>query len=205
MAKWRYPNITKKLKKVVKIFEEEVPNRVEEIAESSKALAQGILASADALPDFTQTMGGEKLAEQITLKKNTEKGKSVFTITAGQYADDDTRWQLYFAEYGAGIDKINSFPPSNYVWRSDLYFREVDEEMVRITEGIQEGDYWKYPLGRTVLGKFSRGRQYYRTWDYANTSVPIEYMKKAKSFAREQLRKEKLNIMAKIKSTIKRV
>lgn len=152
---------------------EEINKQVKEIAQDSETIAQTTIILGSLDPNFTQKHGME-LANYIT----TEKTSNGYQVTAGANAPPEILYELYYAEYGAGVDKIESFMPSAYT-PHNLSRLPFDES------------YWIYP---TLTGNYA----------ITDTSIPLEYMKTARNYAKAMLTNLKSNTKKKITTSIKR-
>lgn len=148
-----------------------VPVQLEYIADNARKIAVEKLANAEFdNMDFTQKHGGVRLANEIELIEN--KQGSSYTLVAGQNATEEIKYELYFAEYGAGLGATSSFVGSGYQGISDnRYSLGGDGHFHKDTSG----EYWWYP-----------NENYEGTGNYTNTSTPIHYMEEARVWAKKQ-------------------
>lgn len=177
MKKSRVTNrATKKLNRVQKEIEE-FGKRFERVAEESAQKAREIILTEGKAPisnddDFTQKHGTE-LAEYITVNR---LGKYTFKweIVAGAYADDEIKYELYYANYGAGIlsaplsrTKYSGYIPHATQKNGFWYYNLLPGQTVIKTQGVHAGEPTN--VGRT------------------NRSKPLLFMTEARKYAKEQL------------------
>lgn len=182
-------NLNKQLQEAVKVVNG-IPIKLEQIATIAKDIAQDTLANADTDINFTQKHFGVVLAQEIKLTSNSKGTR--FTITAGDNATQEIRYELYYAEYGAGLDATHSLTSSGYQEVGDNRYIKLDNGHYKKDA---QGDYWWYP--DAYIGKH-KGRKFGR---FTNTSTPIRYMYNARSWA-----KKKVHTTAKeLRTSIRRV
>lgn len=170
----RNNDITKPIKQEIA----KISKQIETIALFSVFVAQNTLKDvATTDHHFTQKHGAE-LITYINLKQEKE---NVYKVVAGENADNEIRYELFYAEYGAGID-ATAPPFGDYPYLSK--------------GAANKYGFWYYPLVEpTITGK-----------KYASTkrSTPAKYMQTARNFARQQLKALKPNIVKSIKTSIKK-
>lgn len=167
---------------------EETTKQVKEIAYESEIIAQQTIIIGSSLPNFTQKHEME-LANYIT----TEKTNNGYRIVAGEGAPPEILYELYYAEYGAGVDKIES----------PIYNIHIPHGRTRYFPN--KPDYWVYPLlSSNITITPVRQNQGFSNYGVTNTSIPLEYMKTARNYARERLTNLKINTKKKITTSIKR-
>lgn len=165
-----------KLNNIIKTIEQEVPKKTEEIAVLGHQTAQATLglATLDNLT-FTQKHRTE-LVNYIDLWKIKD---NEYQISAGINAPDEVKYELYYAEYGAGLGALPNSPPSPYIPKGRV-----------IKDGKWQG-YWWY----TKLFPQEQG--------FTNTSVAIEYMKFSKETSRLELKKANTDLAKKIRKAFR--
>ena len=164
---------------------EQIYKELEAIGKESEMVAQNVLAFGASMPDFTQKHQQE-LANYIALQPTAIKGE--YRLVAGETANDEIRYELYYAEYGAGKDKQESPIYNPYV----------------PTGNTRRGEYWWYPLLESRAYIKRNGEIAITKAGYTNTSVPLFYMENAKEYAKLRVQNLKIKTKKLIKTTIKR-
>lgn len=173
------------VEKQFKAITETIRKEVAKIAKEATEVAKNSLIYASSDENFTQKHGAE-LAKYIKARTSTARDKMSVTykITAGENADDDIKAELYFAEYGAGLDAVSAGAVSlNYV-EHGFHFEKGGT------------DHWFYP----TLDKrqtIRNGKPVTVKGDATDTSIAVRYMKAARDYARQeikQLKKKNYNI-----------
>lgn len=135
---------------------------LKEIAQTTLVKAQERIIFGSFNEDFTQKHYAS-LASYITLKEETHKnGSKSYAIVAGENAPQEIKFELYYAEYGAGLTAEKSAIPSSYVEKGK----------------INSNGFWFY-------------NELDGTSSYVDRSIPLRYMREAKEFAKNQI-KEKI-------------
>ena len=165
----KFDNIQKQIK--------DFGQKVEEIANESAQVARNIIIVEGKAPtsddsDFTQKHG-EALANYIE-SCSVSPSSFKWEIVAGADADEEIRYELFYANYGAGImaSSISRSVSSGYV-----------------PHATQKNGFWYY--------KLDDGAVYYRTGGAnagktaksgrTNRSVPLLYMQQARNYAKSEL------------------
>lgn len=185
-------DIANRLKQLPEVIQKGALAQIEKVALESAQVAQElIIESASDLDGgvagagaFTQKHG-EELANWI----NVEKDGNRFRIVAGADAPEEIKYELYFAEYGAGIATDYSLgSSSNYIPKPNH----------TIHNGGEWDGYWTYSLPNgEALGNDGEMHDY----GFTNQSIPLHYMGAARQYARDELGKRAKDI----KTAIRRV
>lgn len=162
-----------KLNNVIKAIKDEVPKKTEEIANLGLQTAQTTLGLATLDKNMFTQKHRAQLVSQITMN-NGEKENS-YVISAGANATPEIKYELYYAEYGAGLGALPDAPPSPYIPKGKV-----------IKSGEFQG-YWFYK------------KLYPDEKGFTNTSMAVEYMRGSKLLAREELKKANIELSKKIK------
>lgn len=150
------------LNQTVNIAKKTLEEVLKEIAQATLVKAQERIIFGAFNEDFTQKHYAS-LANYITLKEETHRnGSKSYAIVAGEDAPQEIKYELYYAEYGAGLTAEKSAKPSSYVEKGK----------------INSTGFWFY---NELDGSSS----------YVDRSIPLRYMREAKEFAKNQI-KEKI-------------
>lgn len=166
----------------------QVDTNIEEIANDALFIAQSTIEIGSLDKRFTQKHGAE-LAQYIELKKQKNGN---YQLIAGENATDEIRYELYYAEYGAGLDGRSTNIPSNYTPHGGTrYFKSHPE-------------IWVYPLAYTHYVVTPKGKDGKKNYGMTDTSIPLGYMQTARNYAKDQIKNLKFKSKKKLKTTIKR-
>ena len=188
MAKNKLSSRLQKAKIEIEKEIKKIESQVSEIAYNSEFIAKNTIVIGSTLPSFTQKHGAQ-LEQYVQLKKLNNGN---YQLLAGEFADDEIRYELYYAEYGAGVEKTKSNIPNTYTpTGATRYFKSNKE-------------YWVYPLESTQYVVTPTGKDGYRNYAITNKSTPLNYMSTARNYARQALNNLKFKTKRKIKTTIKR-
>ena len=171
MAKPRHKPFARLSKSIEEIQKEidDLKNRTKEIAEYGLLEAKTVLQNGKNNEKVYQRHK-EYLSGYINL---IQKSETQYEIVASS-DNQEIQYNLFFAEYGAGISKSFSFVRSGYT-----------------PQYTNQYGYWFYKDENEVK-------------HYINASEPIHYMSKAKKEMREKMKEVKKRISANIRTTIKR-
>lgn len=181
MSNNAYDILDKALKGVITDTQE----KLKAIAEVSVQVAKNTLVVGTANPNFTQKHGAD-LEQYIELKEGANKGE--YKIVAGENASNEIKYELYYAEYGAGQEKIPSPIYNPYTPKGKA----------------NASGFWYYRLLTPMTYIDEDGEVKITNYNYTNTSVPIQYMATARTVATELTKQLKINTRKKLKTSIKR-
>lgn len=156
-----------------------VDEELNKIAEEALNVAQQTIIIGASSPDFTQAHGNE-LAEYIVLKKaEKRKGGFSYTLVAGEDAPPKIQYELYYAEYGAGVTAEKSSVPSPYEPKGKA----------------NKNGVWKY---EDFLGSH-----------FTDRSIPLRYMRTTRKYVRNEVKNRivkqfKANVKGAFRTSIKR-
>ena len=171
--------VNQEVEKAIKEIQENIKN----IANVSSTIAQSTIIVGSQDKKFTQKHGAE-LANYIEVKQDNVGNCK---IVAGENASDEIRYELLYAEYGAGRNAEE--PP---------FFNPY------IPIGaINKYGYWYYRLLRTE-SYIKNNKIHFRNYKSTNTSIPLHYMKTAREVAKLAMQDLKTTAKHKIKTSIKR-
>lgn len=165
--KMQYKRIAKKLKttqKAVALF----ADKAKEIAEEGAQYAKMILSLAVESPEFTQKHGAE-LVNEIGVSQFSSNGYKIYAPISG---DEELKYEMYFAEYGAGLGANEA----KFSATGAVALNYVPTE-------IRDDGTWAYPLvePQKVVNKKGELKTYY--YRITNTSEAVNFM----YFARVQM------------------
>lgn len=161
------------VQKQIKDFSKKVERVAEDAAQTARnvILAEGKAPTSN-LDDFTQKHGVE-LADYIEVNKSTESTNR-WEITAGAFADEEIKYELYYANYGAGIltAPLSKTAFSGY-----------------IPHATQKNGFWYYNLlpGQTVIKTEGAHAGQPTNVGRTNRSMPLLYMQEARRYAKGEL------------------
>lgn len=179
------------IQKVIKVSNEELKNIAESAAQTARDTI--IIGSGGGLggPDGFTQKHGEELANWITVTKDG----NTYTLAAGEGAPEEIKYELYFAEFGAGINAdekaMGQRAGSQY----------IEKPMHKIHNGGPWDGYWTYPLIEPVMVQGKDGNPKSVNYGLANQSVPLYYMEEARNSARFQIG----TLAGRLKTNIRRV
>lgn len=162
MAKSKVKKQAKKIQKRIAFTQKQLARleaKAKDIAEEGKAAAQTKLAMAIGDAGFTQKHGSS-LVDEIGVKK---AGKSAYAVYAPITGDNEIKYEMYFAEYGAGVGADTAeHKPTNLV--------KLD---YKTTNATAHG--WNYPVEPYIrIDKL--GRKRVKRYKFTNTSKAVGYM-----------------------------
>lgn len=195
-------NISKQLNNVKKVIEKVTKEDIKRIAEKGVQVAKDTLLLSVLDEDFTQKHE-YSLVDEIGLKQNSS---SRFTIVAPMSDDPEIVYEMYYAEYGAGIGADNRKQKS--VIRKSGYVRTGGNALAKF--GVDLNGYWFYPLiGKEWVENKTdkKGRPRTKThgrWGYTNTSEPANYMYEARKAVQKEFKALGDKVNQRIKTNIKR-
>lgn len=168
MAKKQKRQFSRKLKATANLFKKIDKDGLKVIAEQSLAVAKQTLADGVSEPNFTQKYG-DILIEEIGLENDNPQTYRIFAPITNTR---EMKLQMYFAEYGAGVDAMRggNIPSSGYTPHAPKY----------------ENGKWEY---YTLMGEKR----------LTNTSIPVGYMREARRFAKDNLVEQIAKIKTQIK------
>lgn len=164
-------NIKRKIDNILDKLDK-LPKEVEKVAEKALETAKNTLekgASVGVKGGFTQKYG-KLLADEIGL---VAKGEYGYQIVAPMSGNPEIAYQMYFAEYGAGVD-ASPERSKGFILSSGYTAKYVHKD-----------GYWTY---KDLAGDIQK----------VNTSIPIGYM----ASARKEIKKGFKNLSVEIKNTI---
>ena len=190
--------IAKKLNTTQKAIQE-LADSTNEIANAGLQYAKMKLALAVNDPDFTQKYG-YSLVDEIAIEQ-----KSIFnyTIYAPKSGDNDIKYNMYFAEYGAGLG-------ASQAERSATGVVELDYVPTRIIKEGEFAGYWFYNLLEPEPYVNKEGEVAITMTGFTNTSKAVNYMWSARrlmgNLLKEQIQKceKKIGAKFKVSTRIKR-
>lgn len=180
--------ISRKLKmqaSAIKEFANTVP---EQIANESLEVARSTLAAAINLNDFTQKHE-MSLVHEIGVKRTTSKKGDIskgnaYKVYAPVSGDNEIAYEMYFAEYGAGIGAaMNPHPPTPI---ADLHYTDTKVDI---------DGYWYYRLIYPKIKTDTLGRLRKKSYNRVNTSRAVNYMWSARTYARTRLKAYKRGLI----------
>ena len=190
--------IAKKLNTTQKAIQE-LADSTNEIANAGLQYAKMKLALSVNDPDFTQKYG-YSLVDEIAIEQ-----KSIFnyTIYAPKSGDNDIKYNMYFAEYGAGLG-------ASQAERSATGVVELDYVPTRIIKEGEFAGYWFYNLLEPEPYVNKEGEVAITMTGFTNTSKAVNYMWSARrlmgNLLKEQIQKceKKIGAKFKVSTRIKR-
>ncbi len=159
------------LNKDTSIVEKAIKKSLDELSQDVLEVAKNVLRIDSSDPEFTQKHGAI-LAEYLSVQKDG----NTRVIAPIEYASEEILWELYFAEYGAGLGTSHNILGSNSNYIN--YGKHI------LINGI---DHWFYPTNPI-------GDEY----DLTPTSTALGYMLEARMYAKQ-------NGIRQIKTNIRRV
>lgn len=165
-----------KLQKVINAIKEDVPKITNTLALEGEETAKNLLDIATANTDFTQKHRRQLVSE---IQKTEGETANSYVISAGAFASPEIKYELYYAEYGAGIGALPDAPPSPYIPKNKV---------------IKSGDFQGYWFYKKI---------YPEEKGFTNTSIPVEFMRLSKELTREKLRQENNKFYKKTKKLFK--
>lgn len=175
-------NFIRWINSAVNVAEKTIDEELDEIAQEALNIAQQTIIIGASSPDFTQAHGNE-LAEYIVLKKSKKRKKrkrgTSYTLVAGEGAPPKIKYELYYAEYGAGVTAEKSSVPSPYEPKGKANKFGVWEYE----------DFW--------------GSQ------FTDRSIPLRYMRTTRKYVRNEVKNRivkqfKTNVKNAFRTSIKR-
>lgn len=190
--------IAKKLNTTQKAIQE-LADSTNEIANAGLQYAKMKLALAVNDPDFTQKYG-YSLVDEIAIEQ-----KSIFnyTIYAPKSGDNDIKYNMYFAEYGAGLG-------ASQAERSATGVVELNYVPTRVIQDGKYQGYWFYHLLQPEPYVNKEGEVAITMTGFTNTSKAVNYMWSARrlmgNLLKEQIQKceKKIGAKFKVSTRIKR-
>lgn len=149
---------------------------IAEIARKGLGVAQLNLSKAMGYSQFTQKHG-EQLVNEIGLMQVAPKEYKIYAPVSG---DREIAYEMYYAEYGAGIGANFALDKQN---------RPISGYIPKYTR--KEGGYWGY---YDLEGNLH----------IVNTSMPVNYMYNARSVMKRAMKKLSTKLQTKIRTAIKR-
>lgn len=196
MAKVKIPKqqlraIAKKLNTTQKAIQE-LADSTNEIANAGLQHAKMKLALAVNDPDFTQKYGFS-LVDEIAIEQ-----KSIFnyTIYAPKSGDNDIKYNMYFAEYGAGLG-------ASQAERSATGVVKLDYVPTRIIKKGEFAGYWYYNLLEPEPYVNKEGEVAITMTGFTNTSKAVNYMWSARRLMGNLLQRQIQNCEKKIGAKFK--
>lgn len=183
--------IAKKLNTTQKAIQELADSTLE-IAEKGLEHAKMKLALAVNDPDFTQKYGFS-LVDEIAIEQ-----KSIFnyTIYAPKSGDNDIKYNMYFAEYGAGLG-------ASQAERSATGVVELDYVPTRIIKKGEFAGYWYYNLLEPEPYVNKEGEVAITMTGFTNTSGAVNFMWSARRLMGIMLQRQIQNCEKKIGAKFK--
>lgn len=185
--------VQRRLRELPKVIQKGTLKAIEKAALEGAKAAQNLIIDASSEMDggvagagaFTQKHG-EELANYINVYKDGNR----FRIVAGEGAPEEIKYELYFAEYGAGIS-------TDYKRGGDSGY--VPKPNHTIHNGGEWDGYWTYSLpDGEALGNDGEMHDY----GFTNQSIPLHYMDTARQAAKDVLER---TLRGDIKTDIRRV
>lgn len=167
-------NIANSIKQIIQDLEG-IDKELAEISKKGLETAQRTLIIESQNPNFTQKHG-QLLANEIGLIENDINQYEIYAPVSG---DPDIAYEMYYAEYGAGVGSSNALDKSSRMGSGYIPHTRAD-------------GYWVYPL---IDGTWS---------SLVNTSEPANYMYQARQTIRQEMKKLKIKLQTKIRTRIKR-
>lgn len=178
---------------------QELADSTNEIANAGLQYAKMKLALAVNDPDFTQKYGFS-LVDEIAIEQ-----KSIFnyTIYAPKSGDNDIKYNMYFAEYGAGLG-------ASQAERSATGVVELDYVPTRIIKEGEFAGYWYYNLLEPEAYVNKEGEVEMTTIGFTNISGAVNFMWSARRLMGIMLQRQiqkcekKIGAKFKVSTRIKR-
>ena len=169
-------NVTKTINEIIKTVKG-LDKEVAEIAKKGLETAKSTLSYVAPIPNFTQKHR-RLLVEEIGL---IQTAPNEYKIVAPLSGNTEIAYEMYYAEYGAGIGAMNNLDKSSRpISAYTPHYQTMDEE-----------GYWKYyELDGTV--------------SKVNTSEPANYMYMARKRIRKEMNNTTVKMRTKIRTVIKR-
>lgn len=158
--KMQYKRIAKKLKTTQKAVAS-FADKTKEIAEEGAQYAKMILSLAVESTTFTQKHGKE-LVNEIGVSQFLSNGYKIYAPISG---DEQIKYEMYFAEYGAGLGA------------SEAKFSATGAVSLNyVPTQIRDDGTWAYPLLEPVntVNKKGELKKYY--YNITNTSEAVNFM-----------------------------
>lgn len=158
--KMQYKRIAKKFKTTQKAVAS-FADKTKEIAEEGAQYAKMILSLAVESPTFTQKHGKE-LVNEIGVSQFSSNGYKIYAPISG---DEQIKYEMYFAEYGAGLGA------------SEAKFSATGAVSLNyVPTQIRDDGTWAYPLLEPVntVNKKGELKKYY--YNITNTSEAVNFM-----------------------------
>lgn len=193
---------SKKISQIINVVQKVKTEDIERISKKSLDEAKNALLMTVSNKNFTQKHE-YSLVNEIGLEKVSN---SQYKIVAPISNDLEIKYEMYFAEYGAGVGSSSARsirPRSGYV-------RTQSMGNATLKYGHSLKGYWYYPLLNKEwveykTDKLGRPRKkVHGRWGYTNTSTPANYMWTAREVARKEFRLLGEKIEQRIKTDIKR-
>ena len=183
--------IAKKLNTTQKAIQE-LADSTNESANAGLQYAKMKLALAVNDPDFTQKYG-YSLVDEIAIEQ-----KSIFnyTIYAPKSGDNDIKYNMYFAEYGAGLG-------ASQAERSAKGVVELDYVPTRVIQDGEYQGYWFYNLLQPEPYVNKEGEVEMTTIGFTNTSGAVNFMWSARRLMGIMLQRQIQNCEKKIGAKFK--
>lgn len=183
--------IAKKLNTTQKAIQELADSTLE-IAEKGLEHAKIKLALAVKDPDFTQKYGFS-LVDEIAIEQ-----KSVFNyiVYAPKSGDNDIKYNMYFAEYGAGLG-------ASQAERSATGVVKLDYVPTRIIKKGEFAGYWYYNLLEPEPYVNKEGEVAITMTGFTNTSRAVNFMWSARRLMGIMLQRQIQNCEKKIGAKFK--
>lgn len=183
--------IAKKLNTTQKAIQELADSTLE-IAEKGLEHAKMKLALAVNYPDFTQKYGFS-LVDEIAIEQ-----KSIFnyTIYAPKSGDNDIKYNMYFAEYGAGLG-------ASQAERSAKGVVELNYVPTRVIQDGEYQGYWFYNLLQPEPYVNKEGEVAITMTGFTNTSKAVNFMWSARRLMGIMLKRQIQNCEKKIGAKFK--
>ena len=162
---------------------------------------------------------GQSLAFEIGL---VQTSPNTYEIVAPMSGKEDIAYEMYFAEYGAGLGSkmatknvartydSSKTPPLQDLRPKSGYVRSPTLGNATLKYGYSLGDWWYYRTfnmehTEDKIDKLGRPRKkVHSRWRFTNTSEPINYMYNAREEMRKELHKLTVKLKTKIRTKIKR-
>lgn len=183
--------IAKKLNTTQKAIQELADSTLE-IAEKGLERAKMKLALAVNDPDFTQKYGFS-LVDEIAIEQ-----KSVFNyiVYAPKSGDNDIKYNMYFAEYGAGLG-------ASQAERSAKGVVELNYVPTRVIKEGEFAGYWYYNLLEPEPYVNKEGEVAITMTGFTNTSKAVNFMWSARRLMGIMLQRQIQNCEKKIGAKFK--
>lgn len=148
--------------------------KAKDIAETGKTAAQTKLAMAIGESDFTQKHGSQ-LVDEIGVKKTN---KNAYVVYAPITRDNEIKYEMYFAEYGAGLGADTAEHKPGGAIKLDY-----------TPTGNATALGWNYPVEPYVrIDKLGRKRE--KHYKFTNTSKAVAYMWTARQVMKTRMKEE---------------